>query len=193
LRCIERDSAAVSQPPPYGIGIIALCAIVVFLASVATAQAQTKEDEASLRRLPEAFSAAFNRHDGHQLAAIMAENVDFVTVGLTWLQGRADFETYHTRLFADRFKHIAHTVLETHVRFLRPDLAVVRHSWSAQGDKNVDGSARPTRYGLMTMVAEKRANNWLISSVQNVNGPTGALTPEATGIKTPPIVVPRPK
>jgi len=173
---------------------VILSACLVLFAHITTAHAQTKQDEESLRRLPGAFSDAFNNHNGHQLAAIMAENVDFVTVGLTWLQGRADFETYHTRLFADRFKEIAHKVLEVHVRFMRPDIAVVRHSWSAQGDKNIDGSARPPRFGLMTMVAEKRANDWVVTSVQNVNGSVGvAPSPEANGIRTPPIVVPRPK
>jgi uncharacterized protein (TIGR02246 family) len=60
--------------------------------------AQTKQDEEAVRGLPKAFCDAFNKHDGHELAKIMAEDVDFVTVGLTWLHGRADFEKYHTRL-----------------------------------------------------------------------------------------------
>ena len=72
----------------------ALC-LVVLGAGAANAQ-QTRQDEAALRALPQAFSAAFNKHDGHALAAIMAEDVDFVTVGLTWLHGRDDFEKYHT-------------------------------------------------------------------------------------------------
>jgi uncharacterized protein (TIGR02246 family) len=191
---IKRDIGAVRQPRANANAIIVLCASLVLLANSPAANAQTKQDEESMRRLPEAFSAAFNKHDGKQLAAIMSENVDFVTVGLTWLQGRADFETYHTRLFADRFKEIEYRVLQTHVRVMRPDLALVRHSWSIQGDKNVDGSARPPRFGLMTMVAEKRADSWVIASVQNVNGPTTpGRSPEAEGIKTPPIVVPRPK
>ena len=81
------------------------------------------------------------------------------------------------------------------MRFLRPDVAVVRHSWMAQGDRNVDGTARPQRFGLMTMVAEKRNGIWLVAAVQNTNGPTDATqvrTPEAQDIKSP-IVVPRPK
>ena len=47
----------------------------------------------------------------------------------------------------------------------------------------------------MTMIAEKRDGTWLVGAVQNTNGPTGvaAITPEAQGIRTPPIVVPRPK
>ena len=46
------------------------------------------------------------RHDVHQLVRMMAEDVDFVTVGLTWLRGRADFEKYHARLLTGRFNEI---------------------------------------------------------------------------------------
>jgi uncharacterized protein (TIGR02246 family) len=173
----------------------ALCGFLCFaiLACGTFAEAQTKQDEAAVRELPQAFSRAFDKHDGHALAAIMTDDVDFVTVGLTWLHGRPDFEKYHTRLMVGRFKDITHTVLETHLRFIRPDVAVVHHSWTIQGDKNVDGSARPQRFGLMTMVAEKRNGTWLVAAVQNVNGPTDrSRTPEAEDIKSP-IVVPRPK
>jgi uncharacterized protein (TIGR02246 family) len=166
---------------------------LVILAFGTRAEAQTKQDEAAVRELPQAFSMAFNKHDGHALAAIMADDVDFVTVGLTWLHGRADFEKYHTRLLVGRFKDITLTVLETRVRFIRPDVAVVHHSWAVQGDKNVDGSARPQRFGLMTIVAEKRNGTWLVAAAQNTNGPTDrSSTPEEEDIKSP-IVVPRPK
>ena len=169
----------------------AFCLVVL---AIGPAHAKTPRDEAELRALPQAFAAAFNQHDGRALAAIMADDVDFVTVGLTWLHGRADFEKYHTRLLTGRFKEIAYTVLETHVRFVRTDVAVVRHSWTVQGDKNADGTARPQRFGLMTMIADKRNGKWQVVAVQNTNGPTDGPVrgPEAHDI-TSPIVVPRPK
>jgi uncharacterized protein (TIGR02246 family) len=147
----------------------ALCLVVLGCGGPNAQQA--RQDEAPLRALPQAFSAAFNKHDGHALAAIMAEDLDFVTVGLTWLHGRADFEKYHTRLLDGRFKEITRTVLETHVQFVRPDVAVVRHSWTIQGDKNVDGSARPQRFGLMTMVADKRNGVWVVAACKTRTGP----------------------
>lgn len=73
-------------------------AIAIFLASVSTLRAQTKLDEDAVRNLPRAFCAAFDKRDGHRLAQIMADDVDIVTVGATWLDGRSDFEKYHTRL-----------------------------------------------------------------------------------------------
>jgi uncharacterized protein (TIGR02246 family) len=168
--------------------------LCLWILSVGPAEAQTEQDKATVGRLPQAFSDAFNKHDGHALATIMAEDVDFVTVGLTWLHGRADFEKFHTRLLTGRFKEITFAVLETHVRFIRPDLALVRYSWTGQGDKNADGSARPQRYGLMTMLAEKQNGSWLVVAVQNTNGPVGPNNSQAEleGIKSP-LVVPRAK
>lgn len=146
--------------------------------------AQAKTDEEAVRKLPQSFSAAWNKHDGHELASIMADDVDFVTVGATWIHGKPDFEKYHTRLMNGRFKESTITPLQTEVRFLRPDVAVIHWSWRVAGDKNPDGSARDPRYGMMTMVAEKRANTWLVVVSQNDNSLPG-LPPEFDGIKTP--------
>ena len=168
-------------------GLRSVSTIVMVLVG-AVADAQTKRDEEALRHLPQSFSEAWAKHDGHELAQIMAEDVDFVTVGATWFHGRRDFETYHTRLLTGRFKDSTNRPLESAVRFLRPDLAVVHWSWTIQGDKNPDGSPREPRFGLMTMIAEKRQGTWLVVVAQNTNGiPTAP--PEAQGI-TMPIVVP---
>jgi hypothetical protein len=53
------------------------------MAAISAAQAQTKQDGEVVHNLPQAFAAASNKHDGHKLAPIMAEDVDFVTVGAT--------------------------------------------------------------------------------------------------------------
>jgi len=148
-----------------------------------SAYAENKADEEALRQLPQAFCDAWAKHDGHELAKIMAEDVDFVTVGGTWFRGRADFEAYHTKLLKGRFRDSKNTPLETVVRFLRPDLALVHWSWAIEGDTDPDGSIRPKRFGLMTMVAEKREGRWLVIAAQNTNAGAGA--PEADGVKSP--------
>ena len=163
--------------------------VLLMLTTAAVAEARTKHDEEALRDLPKAFCDAWAQHDGHALARTMADDVDFVTVGATWFHGRADFEKYHTRLLNGRFKESTIALLETSLRFLRSDLAVVYWSWSISGDKNADGSARAKRFGLMTMLAEKRKGLWLVVAAQNTNGGSGP--PELEGIKSP-IVVPRP-
>jgi uncharacterized protein (TIGR02246 family) len=151
----------------------------------ASANAQTKADEEALRKLPQAFHDAWAKHDGHELAKIMADDVDFVTVATTYLHGRADFEKFHVRLLSGRFKESTLTPLETTVRFLRPGMAVVHWSWKIEGDKNMDGTLRQEpRFGMMTMVAEKRSGAWLVVVAQNTNAILG-VPPELEGIKTP--------
>ena len=158
-------------------------AILLVLSSATISRGQTKSDEDAVRALPRAFCEAWAKHDGHQLATIMAKDVDFVTVGGAWFHGRADFEKYHTKLLAGRFRDSTNTPLETVARFLSPDEAVVHWSWTIEGDKNPDGSLREKRFGIMTMLAKKQHDRWLVVVAQNTNAGPGA--PEADDIKLP--------
>jgi uncharacterized protein (TIGR02246 family) len=146
--------------------------------------AQSKEDQQAARTLPQAFCEAWAKHDGRELAKIMADDVDFVTVATTYLHGRSDFEKFHVRLLSGRFKEAMITPLQTTVRFRHPDMAVVHWSWKIEGDKNPDGTPRQPRYGMMTMVAEKRSGTWLVVVGQNTNAILG-IPPELQDIKTP--------
>lgn len=152
--------------------------------SFASLFAQTSADQDALRDLPQKFQSAWSMHDGHALAEVMADDVDFITVGAAWLHGRADFEKYHSRLLSGRFKESTLTVLQTEIQFLTPVVAVVRCKWRMTQDKNVDGTPRPPRYGLMSMVAGKRKGKWLVVSSQNTNHASGTQ-PELDGITSP--------
>jgi uncharacterized protein (TIGR02246 family) len=165
-----------------------LCCLVVIFVLIAYADAQTNSDEAAVRHVPQAFADAWATHDGHQLGMIMSNDVDFVNVGGDWLHGRADFETYHSRLLSGRFKESNLMPRDTVVRFLRPDLALLHWSWEIAGDRNEDLSLRKPRMGIFTMVVEKRSGKWLVVAAQNTNQMTGP-NPELEGIK-PPIVFP---
>lgn len=159
-------------------------AFCFFLLTPTMALAQSKADEEAAGKLPQEFCDAWAKHDGHALASIMAEDVDFVTVATTYLHGRADFETFHVRLLSGRFKDSTMTMLKTTTRFLRPDMAVVHWSWRIEGDKNADGTARQPRFGMMTLVAEKEGEKWLVVVGQNTNAILG-IPPELQDIKTP--------
>jgi uncharacterized protein (TIGR02246 family) len=146
--------------------------------------AQTQADEEAVRKLPQSFCDAWAKHDGHELGKIMAEDVDFVTVGAHWFHGRGDFEKYHSRLLSGRFKDAALTLLQTEVRFLQPHMAVIHWSWKVDGDKDSDGTPRQRRFGLMTMVAQKRGDLWQVVVAQNTNAMPGT-PPEIQDIKSP--------
>jgi len=162
----------------------ATATILLLLSAIPAADAQTKLDEEAVRNLPQVFVAAFNKHDGHQLAQTMSEDIDFVTVGAWWLHGKSDFKKYHTRLLNGRFRGNKIDLLQVAVRFLRPDIAIVHWSWTGAGDKNPDGTARKRRYGMMTMVAEKQSGRWLVVASQNDDSFPGRA-PESEGITSP--------
>jgi len=163
--------------------------LVLYLLTPCLLHAQTKADQAAVHQIPQAFADAWAKHDGHQLAIIMADDVDFVNVGGDWLHGRADFELYHSRLLSGRFKESLLTSRDTVVRFLHPDTALLHWSWELQGDRNEDGSPRKPRMGIFTMVVEKRNSAWLVVAAQNTNWIPGP-NPELDGIK-PGIVLPQ--
>jgi uncharacterized protein (TIGR02246 family) len=156
----------------------------IFTAALVSLNAQTTSDEEAVRRLPQTFCNAWAKHDGRELAKIMAEDVDFVTVATVYLHGRADFEKFHVRLLSGRFKDSTITPLETTIHFLNPEMAVVHWSWRIDGDKAFDGTPRPPRFGMMTMVAEKRGGSWQVVVAQNTNAMLGT-PPELQDIKTP--------
>jgi uncharacterized protein (TIGR02246 family) len=147
--------------------VFAVIASLLSLALFVVTGAAQSPNEQVARNLPQAFCQAWNHHDGHALAQIMSEDADFVSVGAVWFHGRADFEKYHSRLLSGRFAESTSTPPETRVRFLRPDVALIHWSWRIEGDKNFDGSPRPKRFGLMTMLAEKRGDAWLVVAARN--------------------------
>jgi uncharacterized protein (TIGR02246 family) len=162
-----------------------LCLIAIFVWLIcAPAQAQSKSDEAAVRGISQAFVAAWAKHDGHELAKIMAENVDFVNVGADWLHGRKDFELYHTRLLSGKFKQSSLKVTDTAVSFLRPDLAVLHWTWVVIGDGHEDPITHEPRRGMFTMIVEKQSGVWLVDVAQNTNQMTSPA-PELDGIKPP--------
>lgn len=68
---------------------------------------QTNPDEEALRKLPQLHCDAWNNRDAHALAAMFADDGDFVTVATVYLHGRADYETFHARLLDGRFQKLS--------------------------------------------------------------------------------------
>lgn len=164
---------------------VSIGAMLALVACATELQAAAPKSEESIRALAYSFCDAWNKHDGHALAAIVSEDIDFVNVGARWFRGRSDFETYHTRLLSGRFSEARMEALEMKVRFLRDDLAALHWTWSMSGDKNFDGTARPKRHGLMTVLAERRGGHWKIALAQNTNLMSGPAAPEEEGIASP--------
>jgi uncharacterized protein (TIGR02246 family) len=163
-----------------------LVTLMALLLAGSAVQAQSKADEAGVHNVPQAFAAAWAKHDGQQLAKVMSEDVDFVNVSGEWVHGRADFALFHSRLLSGRFRESTITPLDIAVRFSRPDQAVLHWSWKIEGDRNHDLTLRKPRFGLFTMIVEKQGGKWLVAVAQNTNWtPPPNPDPEMAGIKHP--------
>jgi uncharacterized protein (TIGR02246 family) len=128
-----------------------------------------RTDEQAIKQIAMDWHDAWNRHDMKSLTALVAEDVDFVNVGGKWLKGRKEFEEHHAQRHQMQFKESVWTTTDTHIRFLKPDVAVVHVNWSLRGDRDPDGTPRQPRRGVFTWVVEKREGKWLIVAAQNTN------------------------
>lgn len=126
-------------------------------------------DLEAMKQIERGWHEAWNRHDMKALAALVAEDVDFITIAGTLLKGRNAFEGHHTSVHAMQFKESLWTTTDVQVKFLKPDIALVHVNWGIRGDKDPDGTPRQPRQGIFTWVVEKRKGRWLIIAAQNTN------------------------
>jgi uncharacterized protein (TIGR02246 family) len=135
----------------------------------AEAHADRSQDESAIKQLATRWQNAWNRHDADELTALLAEDVDFVTVlgPQGWMKGRPEFHRAHAAMHQTLFTDSVWSTKETHVKFLRPDLAIARVLWSTTGDKVRHVKHGEAREGIFTWVVEKRAGDWLVIASQN--------------------------
>ena len=134
----------------------------------ANAQSQAEDVEA-IKQIERDWQEAWNRHDMKALTALVADDIDFVSVGGYWLKGRNEFEEHHAARHAMQFKESAWTTTDVQVKFLKPDVAVVHVLWGMKGDKDPDGTPRQPRRGIFTRVVTKEGGKWLIKASHNTN------------------------
>ncbi len=152
---------------------------LVFILALAAqpARPQTKANNAD-RKAVEAIAAnfkdAWNRHDMDALAALVAEDVDYVTVvgASDWEKGRKEFRQRHAEVHQTMFKDSVLTIKETHVKFLRPDIALAHVLWETKGDVIPERKPGAPRAGIFTWIIEKRSGKWLIIASQNTENRT---------------------
>jgi uncharacterized protein (TIGR02246 family) len=126
-------------------------------------------DEGAVKQLALRWQEAWNRHDMDALASLVAEDIDFVAVGAAWMKGRKAFKEVQTRTHSMQFKESVWTPTAVEVKFLEPDTALVHVNWSLKGDKDADGTPRPSRRGIHTWVVTRQPGGWIIQAGQNTN------------------------
>ena len=149
---------------------LVLCLLLSLPAmSAADAVRGNQQDEDAVKALGVSWQEAWNRRDAAGLTALLADDMDFVTVlgPKGWLRDKSRFRDVHATMFTTYFTDSTWRTLETHVRFLRDDLAIARVHWSTTGDKVRHVAHGAPREGMFLWVVEKRDGRWLVVAAQN--------------------------
>jgi uncharacterized protein (TIGR02246 family) len=136
------------------------------------------ENEAAIRGLIRAFVDSWNRHDMTMLAALFAEDADFVDVFGNWFKDRIAIEQALTQRHATIFKDSLFAEKDFAVRFVKPDLAIVHSVIELSGATDRQGNHLPPGTGVITSVIHEVAGSWRIIALQNttIGGPQSAVT-----------------
>ena len=127
----------------------------------------TTQEELAVLAVIEAFIDSWNRHDMRTLAALFAEDADFVDVFGNWFRGRMALELALTQRHATVFQNSRFTEKDVAVRFPKPDLAIVHAVIELSGAVDRQGQELPPGLGVVTTVIEEVAGGWQIIALQN--------------------------
>ena len=121
-------------------------------------------DEQAIQGILQQIETAWNRHDSISLAAVFAEDANFIHIFGGQLDGRAAIEAAHRHIFETIYRgsHASFTLRS--IRFLRPDVAVVfsrAHVKFKEGNETREIETRPT------LIVAKEQSNWQIVAFQN--------------------------
>jgi uncharacterized protein (TIGR02246 family) len=127
----------------------------------------TTESEVAVRRLIKAFVDSWNRHDMTMLAALFAEDADFVDVFGNWFKDRVAIEQALAQRHATVFKDSLFAEKDFAVRFLKPDVAIVHSVIELSGATDRQGRELPPGLGVITAVIQGVTGGWRIIALQN--------------------------
>lgn len=127
------------------------------------------------------FARAWMARDADALAALFAEDADFVNVAGIWWEDRAAIARAHAYGLTTFFRDSRLTVGRTKVRALGPDAAVVHARMILTGQIGADGGTAGPRHTILSFVMVRSGGSWLCVSAQNTDIVPGAETFERTG------------
>jgi uncharacterized protein (TIGR02246 family) len=122
------------------------------------------KDEQVIQGLLQQIETAWNRYDSINLAAVFAEDANFIHIFGGQLDGRAAIEAAHRHIFETIYKGSHASFVLRSIRYLRPDVAVV----FARADvKFTEGGEAHEIQTRPTMVVVKEQDRWQIVTFQN--------------------------
>lgn len=128
-------------------------------------------------RLPEVFVEAWNARNAAALAAIFDEDAEFVNVTGRWWHDRATIEKVHAYGLRHIFPDSTLRLVQTKVKRLREDVAVVHARMRLSGQTPVEGVEVPgERTTIFSFVVHRTPDGWHCASAQNTDVVPGMET-----------------
>jgi len=122
------------------------------------------------------WQEAWNAADAAALAALFAEDAEFVNVVGLWWHDRASIRDAHEFGFRTIFPGSTMAMGEPRVRYLGESAAVVHSHWHLVGQVSPAGEPAGPREGIFVFVLERRAEGWIAVAAQNTDIVPGTQT-----------------
>ncbi|MEM8850246.1 MAG: SgcJ/EcaC family oxidoreductase [Pseudomonadota bacterium] len=132
-----------------------------------------------------AFTAAWAARDGEALAALFADDADFVNVVGIWWEDRPAIAKAHSYALGSFFAHTKLTAGRVKRRDLG-DVVVLHARMALVGQIAPDGTKAGARTTILSFVLHRRAGAWACVSAQNTDVVPGAETYLAQGARLAP-------
>ena len=121
-------------------------------------------DEQAIERILQQIEIAWNHYDSVSLAAVFAEDANFIHIYGGQLDGRAAIEASHRNIFETIYKGSQVRFMLRNIRFLRPDVALLFARCRLQFKEGHEAREIETR---PTLVLVKEQDKWQIVGFQN--------------------------
>jgi uncharacterized protein (TIGR02246 family) len=128
-------------------------------------------EERGIRSVLAALVEAWNQHDAQAFSLVFADDADFTNVRGMGTRGRREIAKFHAPVFATVAKASRLKILDSRIRFIRPDVAAVEARWEMTGARTRDGEEIPLRKGLLILVMTQEGEGWLITTMHNMELP----------------------
>ena len=129
----------------------------------------SREDNA-IRAIVLAWQAAWNTGDMSAAGRLFCEDADFVNVRGSHWHTRAEIESEHARRHQLQLNGSIFTPLKINQQRLGDDIVLVHIRWNITGDRELDGTSRPSRDGVMSWLMLRDSDGqWRIRSAHNTN------------------------
>ena len=144
--------------------LLASSSVLSYGIAMASPQAASGPIQDTVEKAVQNYMDAWNAHNAHAVSMTYTEDCDFVNNFGTLTHGRAGMEATFGPFMTGVYSETHQTGKIRTIRYVKPDVAAVDVDWEMTGAKNPDGTPRPTRKGLHSLIMTKQSDGaWLIA------------------------------